>query len=150
MIVAGDGPQRGNLSAQADRLGLADRIEFLGWVAPEAVYGVINRATAVLMPSRTEAFGNVAVQAMLMARPVVASRVGGLPEVVLDGQTGRLFSLDDADALAGATADLLSDPQRARTLGQAGRRHVLENFDFQRHVVDGYDAVYRRVAEETG
>jgi glycogen(starch) synthase len=149
MVVVGDGPAREPLAVQAAGLGLADAVEFVGWVSPDDVFAAINRATVALMPSRTEAFSNAVVQAQLMGRPVVASRVGGMPEAVLDGCTGRLVEADDAGALAAATGELLADPPATRRMGLAARRRVLEDFDFQRHVVDGYDALYRRLARRS-
>ncbi len=101
------------------------------------------------MPSRwEEPFGLVAVEAALMARPVVASRVGGLAEVVADGETGLLVDKEDPAALARAVTHLLKNPATAERMGQAARRRARELFGFDRQV-DAYDGLYQRLAEET-
>jgi glycogen(starch) synthase len=100
------------------------------------------------MPSRwEEPFGLVAVEAALMARPVVASRVGGLAEVVADGETGLLVDKEDPAALARAVTHLLKNPATAERMGQAARRRARELFGFERQV-DAYDGLYQRLAEE--
>ncbi len=148
LVVAGDGPARPELEAQARALGVADAVEFQGWVAPERVSELMNSATLVVMPSRwDEPFGLVAVEAALMARPVVASRVGGLAEVVAEGETGLLVDKEDPAALARALAHLLEDRGTAERMGQAARRRAQELFGFDRQV-DAYDGLYRRLAEE--
>ena len=148
LVVAGDGPARPELEAQAQALGVADAVEFPGWVAPERVSELMNSATLVVMPSRwDEPFGLVAVEAALMARPVVASRVGGLAEAVADGETGLLVDKEDPAALARAVAHLLEDPGKAERMGQAARRRARELFGFERQV-DAYDGLYQRLAEE--
>jgi glycogen(starch) synthase len=97
------------------------------------------------MPSRwEEAFGLVALEAALMARPVVATRVGGLPEVVLDGETGLLVQKDDSGALARAVGFLLDHPEQAMSMGNAGRLRAKEVFSLARYV-DAYDTLYRRL-----
>jgi glycogen(starch) synthase len=148
LVIAGDGPARPGLERQAAALGVADRVEFLGWVAPAEVPALMNTATLVLMPSRwREAFGLVALEAALMARPVVATRVGGLPEVVAHGRTGLVVPPEDADALAGALSVLLSSPSLAARMGRAGRRRALGRFGWGRFV-GTHDALYRRLIEE--
>ena len=124
LVVAGDGPERAALEAAVAAEGLAGRTEFTGWVAPAAVPALVNRCTLVVVPSREEPFGLVAVQAGLMARPVVAAAVGGLPEVVRHGRTGLLVPGDDRGALTSAIRDVLDHPDLARRLGAAGRRRA--------------------------
>jgi glycosyltransferase involved in cell wall biosynthesis len=79
-----------------------------------------------------------------MARPVVGTWVGGLPEVVVDGETGLVVAKEDPVALAGAIIRLLTDPQRATAMGQSARRRALERFGWERFLTD-YDALYRRL-----
>jgi glycosyltransferase involved in cell wall biosynthesis len=147
LVVAGDGPARHELETQAQALGVADTVEFPGWVAPERVFELMNSATLAVMPSRwDEPFGLVAVEAALMARPVVASRVGGLAEVVADGETGLLVDKEDPAALARAVAHLLEDPGAAERMGQAARRRARKLFGFDRQV-DAYVGLYQRLAE---
>ncbi len=149
MVIAGDGPARPELETRARELGIADSVEFTGWVEPDKVFELINSATLVLLPSRRETFGLVALEAALMARPVVASRVDGLPEVVADGQTGLLVDKENPAALAGAIARLLEDAGMAERMGQAARRRARELFDFERQV-DAYEDLYQRLAGKQG
>jgi glycogen(starch) synthase len=144
LVIAGDGPARPELETQAQALGIADTVEFLGWVAPARVSELMNSATLVVMPSRRETFGLVALEAALMARPVVGSRVEGLPEVVVDGRTGLLVDEEDPTALARAIAQLLADIGTAERMGQAARRRAQELFGIER-LTDAYDGLYQRL-----
>jgi glycosyltransferase involved in cell wall biosynthesis len=87
---------------------------------------LIDASTVVVMPSRYESFGLVAVEAMMHGRPVVASDIGGLAEVVTDGETGLLVPVDDADALARAITRLIVDADLAAGLAQRGRHHFVD------------------------
>jgi glycogen(starch) synthase len=146
MVIAGDGSARPGLEAQARELGVEEAVEFRGWVAPERVPQLINQATVVVVPSRwREAFGLVAVEAALMERPVLATRVGGLEEVVADGETGVLVRNEDDRALARALVGLLRDRERASAMGRAGRGRALRKFDFDAHV-EAYERLYARLA----
>jgi glycogen(starch) synthase len=129
LVIVGDGPERAALEQLAATLVPNGAVRFLGWVEPARVASVINQATVVLMTSRwEEPFGLVAVEAAYMARPIVATRVGGLAEIVVDGETGCLVEPDDVAAMAAATAALLRDPQHASYLGKQGRRRAHERF----------------------
>jgi glycogen(starch) synthase len=148
LVISGDGPERENLQRQAVDLGVDKLVKFTGWISPGAVPEVINTATAVLMPSRwEEPFGLVALEAALMARPIVAAKVGAIPEIVLHEQTGLLVEPENAGALANAVARLLEDPPTAERMGRRARRRALANFSFERHV-DAYEAVYRSVVAD--
>ncbi|HXJ83230.1 MAG TPA: glycosyltransferase family 4 protein [Candidatus Methylomirabilis sp.] len=148
MIVAGDGPARPELESLIAELGLGERVELRGWVEPERVPALINEATLVVVPSRwPEAFGLVALQAAQQARPVVAARVGGLPEVVTDGESGVLFEREDHAELARAIVRLLDDPRLAIRFGETGRRLAGERFGWEQHL-DAYGALYQRFAGE--
>ena len=144
LVVAGDGPERGSLEKQAVDLGISQAVEFAGWVAPENVPGLINTATMLLMPSRYESLPLAALEAALMARPVVGARVGGLPEIVVHRETGLLIGREDAGELASAIAFLLDQPEEADRLGQAARRRAQHAFSWERHV-DSYDTLYRNL-----
>jgi glycogen synthase len=121
LVVAGDGPEAAALQGHVQELGLGDSVVFAGAVAPADVPALLTRASIVVIPSRTEAFGLVALEAAAMGRPVVATRVGGLPEVIESGKTGVLVEPDQPAALAQAVIDLLSDPSRLRAMGDAAR-----------------------------
>jgi glycosyltransferase involved in cell wall biosynthesis len=142
--LAGAGPEEDELRGLADSLGLDDAVCFLGPVSPIAP--VYERALAVVVPSRGEGFGMVALEAMERGRAVVASRVGGLPELVVAGETGFLVPPDDLEALRAAIAMAASDPARTAELGAAGRRRALEHFPEERPA-ERLDAIYRRALE---
>lgn len=144
LIIAGDGPERPSLEETAQTLGLETAVEFLGWVPPDRVPTLINEVTLVLVPSRYEGFGLSALEAAHMARPVVACRTGGLPEVVLDGETGLLVEPDDPPALARAIVRLLQDRELAEQLGRAARKRTRHLFSLDR-CVDNYESLYNRL-----
>ena len=144
LLIAGDGAEFAALVARAESLSVGERVDFLGWVAPGRVHELVARASIVLIPSRRESFGLVALEAGLMARPVIATNLGGLPEVVEDGVTGVLVEPDDAPATAHAISRLLADPLRARAMGWAGRARMLEHFSAGRHAEE-WDALYQRI-----
>ena len=146
LIVAGDGVCREELQHLAQRLGIDRSVRFMGWVQPRDVVALIDRATVMAVPSRwQEPFGLVALEAMHMARPVVASRVGGLPDAVRHEETGRLVPPDDVGALADALRIVLSDRDSAAAMGMRGREIARAEFDFARSV-DRYESLYREVA----
>jgi glycogen(starch) synthase len=147
LIIAGDGPMRPALQEQASKLGLKDHIEFIGWVAPERVPELINTATLVVMPSRCEGLPLVGIQAAQMARPVVATRVGGIPELFLDQRTGFLVEKEDAGSLARAIAFLLDHPSFACEIGAAARRRAREIFSLDR-CIDAYHALYGKLLQK--
>jgi glycogen(starch) synthase len=147
LIIAGGGPARLALEQQVAALQLNRIVEFVGEVAPPEVLSLINKATVVLVPSRwREAFGLVVLEAAQMARPVVATRVGGLPEAVIHEQTGLLVEKENSQALAEAVAFLLDHPDIATRMGREGRERALNQFSWKRYV-EAYDALYRSLVQ---
>ena len=140
--LVGDGPDRARLQAEVTARGLAADVEFLGEQIdlPAAMRG----ADLFLLPSETESFGLAALEAMACGLPVIASAVGGLPEVIADGETGFLRPMGDVAAMTAAARRLLDDPAlRARFAAAARLRAETQ---YQRDpAVDSYLAVYRRV-----
>jgi glycogen(starch) synthase len=147
--VAGDGPERGHLVEQATRLGVSHAVEFLGWVPPIRIPLLLAASSMLLVPSRAEALPLVGIQAALAARPVVAAAVGGIPELVIDHETGILVEPDSPEALATAVLDLLERPDLVERLGLAARALGCERFRLD-HVVDAYEALYRRIVTREG
>jgi glycosyltransferase involved in cell wall biosynthesis len=139
--VAGRGPLEPALKSYARELGLEDAVRFLGFVSP--VQHAIEDAAIVVVPSLGEGFGMVALEAMERARPVIASAVGGLPEIVADGETGIVVPPADAEALAEAIGALAGDLTRAGEMGAAGRARALEEFTPER-CVERVEALYER------
>ena len=146
VLCAGAGSQAGALAARRDALGLAVRVRFLGELAD--VVPLLAAADLVVMPSLQEGLGVAALEAMAAGKPVVASRVGGLVEVVDDGVTGILVEPGDATSLAAALRMLASDRDRAARFGAAGRARVERRFSM-RAMAEGTVAVYRRVLAAT-
>jgi glycosyltransferase involved in cell wall biosynthesis len=130
------------LRDRASDADVAGHVHFAGYTSPP--WPALADAQVVLVPSRTEPFGNAAVEAQLAGRPVVASDVQGLREIVTDGETGVLAPPGDASALAAAVAGLLDDPARAATLAGAGRASALRQFTTGR-----YRAAIVEVADRT-
>jgi glycosyltransferase involved in cell wall biosynthesis len=148
LMIAGDGPARLSLEKQAAALGIAGSVDFVGWVPPEKVAELINLATIVVMPSHREGLPTVALEAALMARPVVGTQVGGFPEVVLHQKTGWLVPPGDENALAEALLLLLNEPRIAVELGEAARIRARKVFSFERYI-DAYENLYCRLISGT-
>jgi len=129
LVLAGDGPDRRALEALAGSLELR-RAVFLGWRKDPA--DILSDIDLLVMPSRWEGFGLVALEAMAMAKPVVASRVSALPEIVGDGTTGILCAPGRTEEFASAILQILGDVRRSEKLGQAGRKRVREEFTVER------------------
>ena len=138
--VVGDGPLRAELEERTRDLDLSDAVVFAGRVAPVAP--AYEHAAIVVVPSLGEGFGMVALEAAERGRPVVASAVGGLPEIVDDGRTGMLVPPADAGALARTLVELAGDPARGAAMGLAGRARALREFSLDR-CADRIDALYR-------
>jgi glycosyltransferase involved in cell wall biosynthesis len=125
LVVTGDGPLRPRLEALAQATA-PGTVSFLGALEdPLPAYGL---ASVIAMPSRFEPLGMVAVEALALGKAVVAARVGGLPDIIEDEVTGLLVPPGDPRALAGAIARLLADRALAARLGEAGRRHIQQEF----------------------
>jgi glycogen synthase len=146
LTIAGDGAARDELVALAQELGVD--AHFRGWVDPDHVPRLLNEASMVLMPSRREGMPIVAVQAALMARPIIATAAGGLPELVRDGESGLLVPADDPDALATAIRRLLDDPAAAARMGERGRERALAMLDWNR-TVSSYHELYIALSEKS-
>ena len=134
--VIGAGPERRQLEALAGDLGLLDRVRFHGFVDRVRVPGFLAQARLVAAPSRFEGMPYALLEAAAAARPIVATRVGGIDQVVMDQQTGLLVDGEAVDrepaVLGEAIAELLADPDRARSFGAAGRKRVEDHFSIAR------------------
>jgi len=130
--MVGDGPRRAELEALAARLCIADRVSFLGH--REDVPALLASADAFVLPSRSEAFPNSAIEAMAAGLPVVASAVGGLLDLIEPGATGLLVEPNNAVALADAIGSLVRSPEYAAALGAAAREEVTQRYSFDRMV----------------
>ena len=143
--VVGDGPARAAIEARATREGVSHRTVFAG--TRRDIPAVMSALDLFVQPSLWEGFGVTLLEAMVAGRPIVASRVGGMPEVVRDGETGLLVPPGDPGALAAACAALLRDRDRAARLGHAGRKRVEAEFGIDRLVAE-LASLYRSILQD--
>lgn len=148
LVICGEGPQRATLAAHVRALGVQHDVTFTGWINPARVAEILNTATLLLMPSRWEGLPLAAIEAALMARPIIGTRVGGLPELIEDGVSG-LLSDPTPDALAAAVRTLLDDPAGAIRMGQIARERARQRFLLP-HCVDSYHRMYEKLGAEVG
>jgi len=128
--IAGRGVLESGLKDFARELRLGDAVRFLGHVTPPQ--RAIDDVSAVVVPSLGEGFGMVALEAMERARPVIATAIGGLEDIVRDGETGLLVPVAEAEPLAAAMLAFARDPERARAMGEAGRARAIARFPQER------------------
>ncbi len=146
-LIAGDGPRAHELRALAGSLGVDAQVTFLGH--REDVPALLAAADVFVLPSRSEAFPNSAIEAMAAGLPLVASRAGGLLDLVDDGRTGLLVPPDDHGALAAALESLMLSPARAAALGAAAREEVSRRYSFDR-MVRGFEDLYLSRLQSAG
>ena len=147
MVIAGDGDLRDELVAAAGSLGLRDRVLFLG--SRRDTVELMAAFDVFVLPSVVEGMSNALLEAMAVGRPVVATDVGGNPEVLVDGETGLLVPPADPESLAAAVVKLLESPEMAVEMGAAGRRRVLERYRLDtmaRRIEELYDDLLARKA----
>lgn len=142
LLMVGGGPLEQALRAEAARLGIADRVEWRGFVPPDEVPELLRGMGILAAPSRSESFGVVNLEAAASGIPVVATRVGGTAETVVDGDTGLLVEAGDVAAIAAALDTLAADSGLRARMGAAGRRLVEERYDWER-CVDAMIAAYQ-------
>src|SRR5208282_5402813 len=142
LLLVGDGPDRSSAEWLAHSLGIQDRVVFLG--KQESVNELLPVADLMLMPSELESFGLAALEAMACRVPTIGTRVGGVPELIDDGVTGRLFSVGDTDSMAEAAVELLRDQAKLETMGAAGRQSAQQRFCATR-IIPLYEAYYEQV-----
>jgi N-acetyl-alpha-D-glucosaminyl L-malate synthase BshA len=145
LVLIGDGPDRSAAEWLAHDLGIHSRVHFLG--KQERVNELLPLADLLLMPSQLESFGLAALEAMACKVPSIATRVGGVPELIDDGETGQLYEVGDVAAMAQGALSLLSDPARLNAMREAGRKTAQKHFcsslvvphyvRFYEHVLNG-------------
>jgi glycosyltransferase involved in cell wall biosynthesis len=143
-VLAGEGPERESLEAQSEGQGISSRVSFLG--ARSDVPALLEGCDIFVLPSLYEGLPLSVLEAMAAGKPVVATRIGGTDEAVVDGETGFLVPPRDSRALAAALTTLLADPARARAMGEAGRARVRRRFSSERMVAD-VTCVYEEILE---
>ncbi|HEY8188550.1 MAG TPA: glycosyltransferase family 4 protein [Pyrinomonadaceae bacterium] len=146
VVIVGDGPERQKLEARACELGLQDSIVFLGSRSNDELPAFYADADIVAIPSLKEATSIAGLEAMAAARAVVATRVGGLPEIIEDGVTGLLVPPRDPEALAVAITRVLEEPELRRQLGLAARARVEKEFTWEQVASETTRAYDRAIA----
>ena len=141
--IIGDGPERAALEQRIARLGLARRVHLAGH--HDDVAAALAGLDLFVLPSRSEAFPNAVIEAMASALPVVATDVGGVPEMVEHGHTGILVPPERPDRMAAAIHELAAQPDRAWAMGRRARAHVLSRYSFER-MVGQFEALYLEIA----
>jgi glycosyltransferase involved in cell wall biosynthesis len=142
LVIAGTGPELLPLKRLASELGVADKVSFPGHVADVAK--LMRSSDVVVLPSHSEGSPNVLLEALAVGTPVVATAVGGVPEIISQGQTGILVPARDPEGLAAAIARVLQDVRLAHDLSRDGKIHVQESFSLDRQM-DLLDSVYSEV-----
>jgi N-acetyl-alpha-D-glucosaminyl L-malate synthase BshA len=142
LVLAGDGPERARLAQQAAEADLTEHVEILG--EQDDVRELLSAADVFLLPSSQESFGLAAAEAMACGTPVVASRVGGLPEVITHGETGFLHEPNDLDGMAASALALLTEPELRNRLSRAARATIVERYCEER-IVPMYEEFYARL-----
>lgn len=142
--IAGQGPLAKEIQAYARKLGVAERTHFLGHL--DDIRPLLWACDIYVQPSRREAFGLAAAEASALGLPVVASRIGGLRDVILDEVTGRLFQPGNVDELVSTIAILLKNVEYARKLGSAGRHYIRQHFEINTFI-NHIDVIYRNILQ---
>jgi N-acetyl-alpha-D-glucosaminyl L-malate synthase BshA len=147
LLLVGDGPERPKAEWLAETQGVARDVLFLGKQSEMAP--LLSIADVLLLPSENESFGLVALEAMACEVPVVATRIGGLPEVVEHEEDGFLFGLGDVAGMAEASLKLVKDPLLRDEMGKTARKHALRDFCSTK-IVRHYEQLYLQTIEESG
>jgi hypothetical protein len=145
-LVIGDGPEKGSLLDLSEKLGIIRNVEFLGKQPNDEVIRYMCNADIFSLPSWSEGFGIVYLEAMACGKPVIACQGEGIEDVIEDGETGFLVRPQDVDSLAEVLEFLLNNPQKARDVGEKAKKHVMENYTWEK-VASKIISVYQEVIE---
>jgi N-acetyl-alpha-D-glucosaminyl L-malate synthase BshA len=146
LLLIGDGPDRSAAEFLALRLGVGDRVDFVG--KQENVNELLALSDLMLMPSEMESFGLAALEAMACRVPAVATRVGGVPELIEDGVNGLLYEVGDVDGMAAGAISILSDPALLERMSDAARRTAQDHFCATR-IIPLYERYYERILAQS-
>jgi N-acetyl-alpha-D-glucosaminyl L-malate synthase BshA len=142
LLMIGDGPDRSAAEWIAHRKGIQDRVHFLG--KQSSVSEILPLADLLLMPSELESFGLAALEAMACRVPSIATRVGGVPELIEDGVSGRLLPVGDVERMAGAAVELLRDSDRYQAMAEAARRTAQNRYCASK-IIPLYERFYESI-----
>jgi L-malate glycosyltransferase len=143
--MVGDGPERGRVEQHCRDTDACNSITFIGSLP--LIEEVLVGADLFFLPSETESFGLAALEALSCKVPVIATAVGGLPEVVIHGENGFLHAVGDVEGMAASALKLLADEPMRKAFGEAGRRRSVEVYG-QEPIVARYRSIYERVVEQ--
>jgi L-malate glycosyltransferase len=145
LILVGDGPERSEAEKLSRELGVAEHVKFLG--KQHALVDLLSAADVFLLPSQSESFGLSALEAMSCGTPVVASNIGGIPEVVIQGESGYVAELGDIERMAKYVISLLINDKKWLTFSENARRIAIEKFDSQA-IVSKYENLYEELLKK--
>lgn len=149
LLIVGSGELRIQLEALTERLGLTRNISFLGAIEHRQLPELLRNVDMFVMPSIWEGFGVAAVEAQAMEIPVIATKVGGIPEIVRDGITGILVEPRSPEQLATAIIELIENPEKRKEMGKEGRKYVLSHYQWENNAAL-MDGLYKSVLEPPG
>lgn len=142
LVLTGDGPNKDNLEKLMKKLNLEQHITFLG--KQKDIAKILRSSDLFVLPSKREAFGLVNAEAMISKLAVVATKVGGIPEIVKDGETGILVESENSIALSKAIVELIESPEKREKMGEAGQKRILEHFGAQQ-MAERYEKEYLEI-----
>ena len=145
VLMVGRGSQIGELESLASNLGIRDAVTFTGEIAHAMVPEYLNKLDIYCAPSEMESFGVAVIEASACEIPVIVSNVGGLPEVVIDNETGYIVKPKSPEEIAEKLYVLVNDPELRKNLGESGRRFVKTNYDWENNVSTMMD-IYKEIA----
>jgi glycosyltransferase involved in cell wall biosynthesis len=150
--IVGEGPEKKNLEELCIFLKIQNSVRFCGEVSHVELADFYSKASVVVLPSVVaETCGLVILEAMASARPVIGSRIGGIPEVILENETGLLFNPGDTSELSEKIVQILLNPERAERMGKLGRERVEKEFSAQKHIeriLDLYSSLLKAKKKE--
>jgi N-acetyl-alpha-D-glucosaminyl L-malate synthase BshA len=147
LLMVGDGPDRSNAEWLVRSKQLGCQVTFLG--KQDSIADILSLSDLMLLPSEIESFGLVALEAMACEVPIIASKVGGIPEVVRDGEDGFLARPGDVETMAAKAIEVLSDDRKRTAMGATAREQAHENFCAYK-IIALYEAFYERVIQQVG
>jgi glycosyltransferase involved in cell wall biosynthesis len=133
VLIAGDGPLKDSIAASLQEGGITARVDFPGWISHDDLPNYLNQLRLLVLPSYTEGLPNIMLEAMACGTPVLATPVGAIPDVIIDGKTGFIMENNSPECIAANVVRALSSPDLER-IAEAGRRFVEETFTFEKVV----------------
>jgi len=141
LILIGDGPEKENLKSQISNLKIEDKMEFRGQLSLEETRNIMKKCYCLVLPSRSEGLGRVLIEAMALGKSVIGSNVGGIPDLVQDGQNGFLFEVGNIEQLAEKLKTLLSNKTLALEMGKRGREFVQDKFSNEKYISNYFQMI---------